>query len=173
MAAALLVLFALNLFWGSVALSPADMAALARAAGQDVLADKQHFAATAPAPRRHGRSAGAALSVQGICCKLFCQPLLRGRSSWAFPAAKLAVALTMVVFLNRGLLTNSLTFDFGCFRRGCGCHAVLCWLWRAACAAHEHFSHSGVMIGYICSAITDIVVAFAQGFQHRQPAQLV
>ena len=29
------------------------------------------------------------------------------------------------------------------------------------------------MIGYICSAITDIVVTFAAGLQHRQPPQLV
>ena len=37
MAAALLVLFALNLFWGSVALSPADVVSALLGRGQDVL----------------------------------------------------------------------------------------------------------------------------------------
>ena len=37
MAAALLVLFALNLFWGSVALSPADVVSTLLGRGQDIL----------------------------------------------------------------------------------------------------------------------------------------
>ena len=32
---------------------------------------------------------------------------------------------------------------------------------------------AGIMIGYICSAVTDFVVTFAEDSGHRQPARLV
>ena len=93
---------------------------------------------------------GAALSVAGYLLQTFfanpiAGPFVMGISS----GAKLAVALTMVVFLNRGLLTGSLTLILAAFagrRVQQMSILVIC----------------GVMIGYICSAVTDIVVAFAQ-----------
>ena len=102
MAAALLALFALNLFWGSVALSPADIAAALLGRRTNALAANILLQLRLP------RAVmvvllGAALSVAGYLLQTFfanpiAGPFVMGISS----GAKLAVALTMVVFLNRG-----------------------------------------------------------------------
>lgn len=75
--------------------------------------------------------------------------------------AKLAVALTMVVFLNRGLLTGSLTLILAAFA---GAMAAMLFVLAVARRVQQMsiLVICGVMIGYICSAVTDIVVAFAQ-----------
>ena len=83
MAAALLALFALNLFWGSIALSPADIAAAllgrcTNALAADILLQLRLPRAVMVV------LLGAALS--GICCKRFLPTRLPDRSSWAFPA---------------------------------------------------------------------------------------
>ena len=86
MAAALLALFALNLFWGSVALSPADIAAALLGRRTNVLAANILLQLRLP------RAVmvvllGAALSVAGYLLQTFFLPTrLPGRSSWAFPA---------------------------------------------------------------------------------------
>ncbi len=85
MAAALLVLFALNLFWGSVALSPADVVSALLGRGQDVLTSNILLQLRLP------RAVmvvllGAALSVAGYLLQTFLPTPLRGPSSWAFPA---------------------------------------------------------------------------------------
>ena len=88
LAAALLGLFALNLFWGSVAISPRGVvqALLGRRAG---MTWPPTFCCSCAAPRAvMVVLLGAALRWRGICCKLFCQPPLRGRSLWAFPAGQ-------------------------------------------------------------------------------------
>ena len=124
MAAALLALFALNLFWGSVALSPADIAAALLGRRTNALAANILLQLRLP------RAVmvvllGAALSVAGYLLQTFfanpiAGPFVMGISS----GAKLAVA--------RRVQQMSIL--------------VIC----------------GVMISYICSAVTDIVVAFAQ-----------
>ena len=124
MAAALAALFALNLFRGSVALSPADVAAALLGHGADSLTANILYQLRLP------RAVmvvllGAALSAAGYLLQTFfanpiAGPFVMGISS----GAKLAVALTMVVFLNRGLLTNSLTR----WRPCCSC-----WLSRGGC----------------------------------------
>ena len=159
MAAALLVLFALNLFWGSVALSPADVVSALLGRGQDVLTSNILLQLRLP------RAVmvvllGAALSVAGYLLQTFfanpiAGPFVMGISS----GAKLAVALTMVVFLNRGLLTNSLTLILAAFA---GAMAAMLFVLAVARRVQRILVICGVMIGYICSAITDIVVAFAQ-----------
>ena len=75
--------------------------------------------------------------------------------------AKLAVALTMVVFLNQGLLTNSLTLILAAFA---GALAAMAFVLAVSRRVNRMsiLVICGVMIGYICSAVTDIVVAFAQ-----------
>ena len=161
MAAALLVLFALNLFWGSVVLSPADVVSTLLGRGQDVLTSNILLQLRLP------RTVmvvllGAALSVAGYLLQTFfanpiAGPFVMGISS----GAKLAVALTMVVFLNRGLLTNSLTLILAAFA---GAMAAMLFVLAVARRVQRMsiLVICGVMIGYICSAITDIVVAFAQ-----------
>ena len=161
MAAALLALFALNLFWGSIALSPADIAAALLGRGTNALAANILLQLRLP------RAVmvvllGAALSVAGYLLQTFfanpiAGPFVMGISS----GAKLAVALTMVVFLNRGLLTGSLTLILAAFA---GAMAAMLFVLAVARRVQQMsiLVICGVMIGYICSAVTDIVVAFAQ-----------
>ena len=105
---------------------------------------------------------GAALSAAGYLLQTFfanpiAGPFVMGISS----GAKLAVALTMVVFLNRGLLTSSLTLILAAFA---GALAAMAFVLAVARRVQRMsiLVICGVMIGYICSAVTDIVVAFAQ-----------
>ena len=161
MTAALLALFALNLFWGSVALSPAQVVTALLGRAPDALTVNILYQLRLP------RAVmvvllGAALSAAGYLLQTFfanpiAGPFVMGISS----GAKLAVALTMVVFLNRGLLTNSWTLILAAFA---GAMAAMLFV---LAVAHRVQRMSilvicGVMIGYICSAVTDIVVAFAQ-----------
>lgn len=161
MAGALLALFALNLFWGSVALTPRDVAAALLGRGQDALAGSIVWQLRLP---RAVMAAllGAALSAAGYLLQTFfanpiAGPFVMGISS----GAKLAVALTMVVFLNRGLLTSSLTLILAAFA---GALAAMAFVLAVARRVQRMsiLVICGVMIGYICSAVTDIVVAFAQ-----------
>lgn len=161
MAAALLALLALNLFWGSVALSPAAVtdALLGRAGDTLTYTILLQFRL----PRAvMAVLLGAALSVAGYLLQTFfanpiAGPFVMGISS----GAKLAVALTMVAFLNRGLLTNSLALILAAFA---GAMAAMLFVLAVARRVQRMsiLVICGVMIGYICSAVTDIVVAFAQ-----------
>ena len=161
MAGALLALFALNLFWGSVALTPRAVAAALLGRGQDALAGSIVWQLRLP---RAVMAAllGAALSAAGYLLQTFfanpiAGPFVMGISS----GARLAVALTMVVFLNRGLLTSSLTLILAAFA---GALAAMAFVLAVARRVQRMsiLVICGVMIGYICSAVTDIVVAFAQ-----------
>ena len=161
MAGALLALFALNMFWGSVALTPRAVAAALLGRGQDALAGSIVWQLRLP---RAVMAAllGAALSAAGYLLQTFfanpiAGPFVMGISS----GAKLAVALTMVVFLNRGLLTSSLTLILAAFA---GALAAMAFVLAVARRVQRMsiLVICGVMIGYICSAVTDIVVAFAQ-----------
>ena len=161
MAGALLALFALNLFWGSVAISPRGVVQALLGRGQDALAGSIVWQLRLP---RAVMAAllGAALSAAGYLLQTFfanpiAGPFVMGISS----GAKLAVALTMVVFLNRGLLTSSLTLILAAFA---GALAAMAFVLAVARRVQRMsiLVICGVMIGYICSAVTDIVVAFAQ-----------
>ena len=113
--AGLAVLFALNLFWGSVELTPGAVAAALLGRGGDALAVGIVLQLRLP------RAVmvvllGAALSAAGYLLQTFfanpiAGPFVMGVSS----GAKLAVALTMVVFLQRGLLTGSATLIIAAF----------------------------------------------------------
>ena len=161
MTAALLALFALNLFWGSVTLSPAQVVAALLGRAPDALTANILYQLRLP------RAVmvvllGAALSAAGYLLQTFfanpiAGPFVMGISS----GAKLAVALTMVVFLNRGLLTNSWTLILAAFA---GAMAAMLFVLAVARRVQRMsiLVICGVMIGYICSAVTDIVVAFAQ-----------
>ena len=159
--AALLALFMLNIFCGSTALSPKDILSTLFSAENNALAQKIIFGLRLP------RAAmvvllGAALSVAGYLLQTFfanpiAGPFVMGVSS----GAKLAVALTMVVFLDRGMLTSSATVIAAAFA---GAMAAMAFVLAVARRVQRMsiLVICGVMIGYICSAITDIVVAFAQ-----------
>ena len=159
--AALLALFMLNIFCGSTALSPKDILSTLFGAGNNALAQKIIFDLRLP------RAAmvvllGAALSVAGYLLQTFfanpiAGPFVMGVSG----GAKLAVALTMVVLLNHGLFTSSLTLILASF---VGAMVAMGFV----LAVSQRVKRAGVlvicgvMISYICSAVTDVVVAFAQ-----------
>ena len=161
MGIALLLLFTLNLFWGSVSLAPTEVFAVLSGRKSDVLATGILLQLRLPRAIM-AVLLGAALSTAGYLLQTFfanpiAGPFVMGISS----GAKLAVALTMVIFLNCGLLTSSAALIVAAF-----IGAMLAMLLVLAAARRvQHMSIlviCGVMIGYICSAITDIVVAFAQ-----------
>ena len=155
------VLFALNLFWGSVSLTPGAVAAALLGRGEDALAVGIVLQLRLP------RAVmvvllGAALSAAGYLLQTFfanpiAGPFVMGVSS----GAKLAVALTMVVFLDRGMLTSSAMMIAAAFA---GAMAAMAFVLAVARRVQRMsiLVICGVMIGYICSAVTDIIVAFAQ-----------
>ena len=105
---------------------------------------------------------GGALSVSGFLLQTFfanpiAGPFVMGISS----GAKLAVALVMVAFLNHGLLTSSLTLITAAFAGAMASMAFVLAVSRRV-QRMSILVICGVMIGYICSAVTEFVVAFAQ-----------
>ena len=111
----LVILFAANIFWGSVALTPGAVVSALLGRGQDALS--VGIITQLRLPRAvMVVLLGAALSAAGYLLQTFfanpiAGPFVMGISS----GAKLAVALVMVVFLNRGLLTNSVTLILTAF----------------------------------------------------------
>ena len=161
LAAALAVLFALNLFWGSVSLAPGAVVAALLGKGQDTLS--MNIILQLRLPRAvMAALLGAALSAAGYLLQTFfanpiAGPFVMGISS----GAKLAVALTMVVFLNRGMLTGSVTLIVAAF---VGAMAAMAFVLAVARRVQRMsiLVICGIMIGYICSAVTDFVVTFAE-----------
>ena len=160
LALALVVLFAANLFWGSVALTPGAVLAALTGRGQDALS--VGIITQLRLPRAvMVVLLGAALSAAGYLLQTFfanpiAGPFVMGISS----GAKLAVALVMVVFLNHGLLTSSLTLILAAFA---GAMAAMAFVLAVARRVQRMsiLVICGVMIGYICSALTDFLVTFA------------
>ena len=157
----LAVLFAVSLFWGSVALTPQAVLAALTGCGQDALS--VGIITQLRLPRAvMAALLGAALSAAGYLLQTFfanpiAGPFVMGISS----GAKLAVALVMVLFLNYGLLTSSAVLILAAF---VGAMAAMAFVLAVARRVQRMsiLVICGVMIGYICSAVTDIVVAFAQ-----------
>lgn len=161
LAAAMAALFLLNLFWGSVRLAPRQVAAALTGGGQELLASSIVLQLRLP------RAVmvvllGAALSVAGYLLQTFfanpiAGPFVMGISS----GAKLAVALTMIIFLSRGRVLSSAAMILAAFA---GAMAAMAFVLAVARRVQRMsiLVICGVMIGYICSSITDIAVTFAQ-----------
>ena len=156
----LAVLFAVSLFWGSVALTPQAVLAALTGRGQDALS--VGIITQLRLPRAvMAALLGAALSAAGYLLQTFfanpiAGPFVMGISS----GAKLAVALVMVLFLNYGLLTSSAVLILAAFA---GAMAAMAFVLAAARRVQRMsiLVICGVMIGYICSALTDFLVTFA------------
>ena len=104
---------------------------------------------------------GGALSVSGFLMQTFfgnpiAGPFVLGISS----GAKLTVALTMIFCLGRGLTLNAWGMIGAAFL---GALVIMGFVLLAAGRARgmSRLIVCGVMIGYICSAVTDFVVTFA------------
>lgn len=104
---------------------------------------------------------GGALSVSGFLLQTFfanpiAGPFVLGISS----GAKLVVSLVMVGFLSRGIVLTSMGMISAAFVGSMISMGFILLLSRRV-RAMSMLVVSGVMIGYICSAITDFVVTFA------------
>lgn len=104
---------------------------------------------------------GGALSVSGFLLQTFFNnpiagPFVLGISS----GAKLVVAMLMIFFLSRGISMGSAAMIVAAF---IGSMISMGFVLLVAKKVHNMsmLVISGVMIGYICSAITDFVVTFA------------
>ncbi|MCM1507189.1 MAG: iron ABC transporter permease [Ruminococcus flavefaciens] len=104
---------------------------------------------------------GGALSVSGFLLQTFFNnpiagPFILGISS----GAKLASAIVMIFFLSRGIVLDSVSLVVSAFAGAMTATGFI----LAVSGRVKNMSAlvvSGVMIGYICSAVTDIMVTFA------------
>ncbi|MDE6934953.1 MAG: iron ABC transporter permease [Oscillospiraceae bacterium] len=104
---------------------------------------------------------GGALSVSGFLLQTFFSnpiagPFVLGISS----GAKLTVSLVMIVLLSRGVVISSMALIIAAFAGSMVSMGFILLLSRRV-KQMSMLVVSGVMIGYICSAITDFVVTFA------------
>ena len=104
---------------------------------------------------------GGALSVAGFLLQMFfanpiAGPFVLGISS----GAKLVVAMTMILFLQRGLLSNSVVMIAAAFVGAMLSMAFVLLVARKV-RSMSILIICGIMIGYICSALTDFAVTFA------------
>ena len=104
---------------------------------------------------------GGALSVSGFLLQTFfanpiAGPYILGISS----GAKLVVALMMVITLGRGMMISSLAMIIAAF---IGAMAVtgIVLLISSRIRSMSVLIVCGVMVGYICSAITEFIITFA------------
>ena len=105
---------------------------------------------------------GGALSVSGFLLQTFfanpiASPFVLGISS----GAKLTVSLTMVFLLSRGIASSSVALISAAFV-GAMLSMGFILLISPRVKKMSMLVVCGVMIGYICSAITDFVVTFAE-----------
>ena len=104
---------------------------------------------------------GGALSVSGFCLQTFFSnpiagPFVLGISS----GAKLVVALVLIYFVGQGVSTTSFMMVAAAFAG-----AMISMVFVLAVSGHTRSMGvliiCGVMIGYICSALTDFLITFA------------
>lgn len=105
---------------------------------------------------------GGALALSGYLLQTYFHnpiagPFVLGISS----GAKLAVALVMVFFLGKGITISSFFLILAAFA---GAMLSMCFVLIIAKKLRQTamLVVSGIMIGYICSAVTDLVVTFAE-----------
>ena len=150
----------LNLAVGSTALSLQELFAALGSAGRESTASRIVW--NIRLPRLLAAAVlGGALSVSGFLLQTFfanpiAGPFVLGVSS----GAKLTVALTMIFCLSRGLLLNAAGMIAAAFL---GSLLAMGFVLLAAgrLKGMARLIVCGVMIGYICSAVTDFVVTFA------------
>ena len=104
---------------------------------------------------------GGALAVSGFLLQTFfgnpiAGPYILGISS----GAKLTVALTLILFLQRGIKITSVGMIISAFA-GSLIAMVFVLVVAKKVPSMSILIVCGIMIGYICSAITDFVVTFA------------
>lgn len=160
LAALVLVLLIWNINAGSVHLPVGEILRILTGHGAD--STQSHIVWDIRLPRiLSAMLLGGALSVSGFLLQTFfanpiAGPFVLGISS----GAKLAVSLVMIFLLSQGLLASSLALIAAAFV-GAMISMGFILLISNKVKKMSMLVISGVMIGYICSAITDLVVTFA------------
>ena len=159
--AALLVTFLVwNLNAGSYGISVAQVMQIFLGNGSDATASRVVWDIRLPRVLA-AILLGGALSVAGFLLQTFfanpiAGPFVLGISS----GAKLVVAMTMILFLQRGLLSNSVLMIAAAFVGAMLSMAFVLLVARKV-RSMSILIICGIMIGYICSALTDFAVTFA------------
>ena len=156
----LIFTFILNLTMGSIHLNVDEIIKILCGASDDLGASKILFQIRLPRLLA-AAILGGALSVSGCLLQNFFSnpiagPFVLGISS----GAKLVVALTMIFFLQHGLLLNSVTLILAAFL-GSMLSMGFILILSAKTRQMSFLIVCGIMIGYICSAITDFIITFA------------
>ena len=156
----LLVLFLIwNLFAGSVSLSASEIWGILHGAGE---ATQRRILLQIRLPRLLAALIlGGALSVSGYLLQTFFHnpiagPFVLGISS----GAKLTVSVTMVALLSRGLVSTSAVLIAAAFAGAMLSMGFVLAISRKV-QRMSLLVVCGVMIGYICTALTDFIVTFA------------
>ena len=155
----LVLLFVLNVAFGSRAVAIADIPAILMGSGGGTA---HSIIWSIRLPRIvTAMILGGALAVSGFLLQTFFNnpiagPFILGISS----GSKLAVALVMIFSLGAGMHLGSFAMVLAAFA---GAMAVTGFILAASQQVHRMsvLIICGVMVGYICSAITEIVVTFA------------
>ena len=156
----LLALFAANLLAGTVRVTPAELLRVLRARGE--VESTARVVWTLRLPRALAAAfLGGALAVSGFLLQTYffnpiAGPFVLGISS----GAKLIVALTLIFALAHGRMLGSASLITAAF---CGSMLSmgLILLLSARIRNMSLLVVCGVMIGYICSAVTEFAVTFA------------
>lgn len=160
LAVALCLLFFFNLVSGSADFSVSEIIEILSGKNGDISGKKIIFGIRLPR-MVSALVLGGALSVSGFLLQTFfanpiAGPFILGISS----GAKLATAVVMIFFLGRGIVLNSVSLVISAFVGSLvSMGFILLISWRVK--KMSALVISGVMTGYICSAVTDIVVTFA------------
>ena len=160
MAVLLAIAIYVNLITGSIAMTPGDV--FAALTGRNSDAVQSNIVTVIRVPRiAAGFILGGALALSGYMLQTFFDnpivgPFVLGISS----GAKLTVALALIVFMARGNKPGSL-FLVGAAFIGAMAAMMFVLLISVRVKSMGILVVCGIMIGYICSAITDLVVTFA------------
>lgn len=149
-----------NICIGSVAVEPSEILSILTGQGADAAA--MQIIWSIRLPRMLAASIlGGGLAVSGLLLQTFfanpiAGPFVLGISS----GAKLSVALTMIFLLGQGISTTSWTMILAAFA-GSMLSMGFILLLSGKVRNMSLLVVGGVMAGYICSSVTDILVTFA------------
>ena len=159
----LMISMAANIIAGTVDISMGDIFSVLTGKTSDgVNSVNTNIILSIRLPRMIGAAIlGGALSVSGYLLQTFfanpiAGPFVLGISS----GAKLTVALAMIIFLERGMAVSSLTLIGASFAGSMISMVIILGL-SGRMRKSSMLIVCGVMIGYICSAVTDLFVTFA------------
>ena len=155
---ALLLLIVWNINAGSVHVTPGEIVSILLGGGGEnaVIVRNIRLSRILAAALLGGALALSGFLLQTFFANPIAGPFILGISS----GAKLVLSLTLIAFLSRGVALGSLALIAASF-----CGAMLSMGFVLAVSAKVRRMSlliiCGVMIGYICSAVTDFVITFA------------